>query len=87
MIDIGIIGCGYWGPKHLRNFQELPGANVACVCDLEEEKLRQVRAQYPYVKTTTKYEELLQDSIDAIVVATPASSHYPLANRKTYDDQ
>jgi len=87
MINVGIVGCGYWGPKHLRNFQELQGANVACVCDLDEEKLRQVRAQYPYMKTTTKYEELLQDSIDAIVVATPASSHYPLAKKALLHDK
>jgi predicted dehydrogenase len=81
MINIGIIGCGYWGPKHLRNFYELPEANVACVCDLEEDKLRQVRAQYPSVATTTRYGDLLGDSVDAIVVATPAKTHYRLARQ------
>lgn len=79
MVNIGIIGCGYWGPKHLRNFYELPEANVAYVCDLEEDKLRQVRAQYPSVATTTRYVDLLRENLDAVVVATPVNTHYGLA--------
>jgi predicted dehydrogenase len=79
MVNIGIVGCGYWGPKHLRNFYELPEARVAYVCDLEENNLRQVRSQYPSVATTTEYSDLLGKSVDAIVVATPAKTHYRLA--------
>jgi predicted dehydrogenase len=87
MINIGIVGSGYWGPKHLRNFYDLPGANVACVCDLDEDKLRQVRAQYANVKTTIEYEDLLRDGVDAIVVATPASTHYSLARKALLHDK
>jgi predicted dehydrogenase len=79
MVNIGIAGCGYWGPKHIRNFHEIPEANLTVVCDLDENRLRQVRAQYPYVQSTTNFEELLGDSVDAIVVATPVNSHYGLA--------
>ncbi len=79
MINVGIIGCGYWGPKHIRNFHELDGANLTTVCDIKEDRLWQVQTQYPYVATTSNFTELLQDSVDAVVIATPVSTHYQLA--------
>jgi predicted dehydrogenase len=79
MVNIGIIGCGYWGPKHARNFHELPEANLVGVCDLDQEKLKQIKRQYPYLATTSDFEELLEDSTEAVVIATPVSTHYQLA--------
>jgi predicted dehydrogenase len=79
MVNVGVVGCGYWGPKHIRNFHELAEANLTVVCDLEEKRLEQVRSQYPYVETTSSFTELLQNSIDAVVIATPVSNHYQLA--------
>ena len=77
MINIGIIGYGYWGPNLVRNFAETPGARVAAVADLDKAKLETVQRRYPTVKTTTNFQELLQDpSIDAIAVATPVSTHF-----------
>ncbi len=79
MVNVGIVGCGYWGPKHIRNFHELTEANLTVVCDLKEERLQQIRNQYPYIATTSDFTDLLQDSVDAVVVATPVSTHYQLA--------
>jgi predicted dehydrogenase len=79
MTNVGIVGCGYWGAKHIRNFHELAEANLAVVCDLDEERLQQVRRQYSYVSTSSNVGDLLKDSVDAVVVATPVSSHYRLA--------
>jgi len=80
MIKVGVVGAGYWGPKHVRNFSEMPGARVAMVADLSEARLTTIRAQYPDVRTTTDFCELLQDpSIDAVVVVTPVSTHARLA--------
>jgi predicted dehydrogenase len=77
MINIGIIGYGYWGPNLVRNFAETPGARIAAVADLDKAKLETVQRRYPTVKTTTNFQELLQDpSIDAIAVATPVSTHF-----------
>lgn len=77
MINIGIIGYGYWGPNLVRNFAETPGARVAAVADLDKAKLETVQRRYPTIKTTTNFQELLQDpSIDAIAVATPVSTHF-----------
>jgi predicted dehydrogenase len=79
-VRIGIVGYGYWGPNLVRNVALTPGAKVAAVCDLQDDRLAPVRAQYPTVRTTTRYADLLDDpEIDAIAVATPVRSHYPLA--------
>ncbi len=79
MINIGIVGYGYWGPNLVRNFAETSGATVVSVADLDTAKLEVVRRRYPAVKTTTDFRDLLADSsIDAIAVATPVSTHFEL---------
>jgi predicted dehydrogenase len=79
MINIGIVGYGYWGPNLVRNFAETPGATVAAVADLDTAKLALVQRRYPAVKVTTDYQDLLLDpSIDAIAVATPVNTHFEL---------
>lgn len=79
MIKIGVIGYGYWGPNLVRNFAETPGLTVACVADLDPKKLEIVQKRYPGIKTTTHFEEMINDpSIDAIAVATPVSTHFNL---------
>jgi predicted dehydrogenase len=80
MVRVGLIGYGYWGPNLLRNFAELPGSRVSAVCDLSSERLELVRRRYPTVRTTTNWLDLVGDqSIDAIAVATPVSTHFELA--------
>jgi predicted dehydrogenase len=80
MINIGIVGYGYWGPNLVRNFADTPGANVAAVSDLDTAKLAIVQRRFPATKTTTDYRELLSDpGIDAIAIATPVNTHFDLA--------
>ncbi len=80
MIKVGVIGYGYWGPNLVRNFMEAPGSTVTTVSDLRLDRLAQVQHRYPSLKTTTDCKQLFSDpEIDAIVVATPVSSHYELA--------
>jgi len=80
LINIGIIGYGYWGPNLVRNFAETPGANVAAVADLDTAKLAVVQRRYPSVKTTTEFRDLLNDpKVDAIAIATPVTTHFDLA--------
>ncbi len=77
---IGVIGCGYWGPNLTRNFNQLPTSRVKYCCDLEEKRLKHMKALYPNVETTSRYQDLIEDSeVDAIAIATPVSTHYPLA--------
>jgi len=76
---IGVIGCGYWGPLHVRAFSETPGATVTCVADLSPERLAHIAAVYPQVRTTRDAAELLRGPVDAVVVSTPAGTHARLA--------
>jgi predicted dehydrogenase len=80
MIGVGVIGAGYWGPKHIRNFGALPGARVAMVADLSEARLAPIRAQYRGVQTTTDHRHLLRArDVDAVVIATSVTTHARLA--------
>jgi predicted dehydrogenase len=82
VLKIGIIGYGYWGPNLVRNFSEVPGAGVVAVSDLRQERLAQVRLRYPSLRTTTDAGELISDpGVDAVVIATPVSTHFDLAMR------
>ncbi len=81
MFRVGIVGCGYWGSKHLRVFNELAETTVINVCDGDPERLEPLSRSYPLVYTTTDFEEFLASDIDAVVIATPASTHYQLAKR------
>jgi predicted dehydrogenase len=79
MIKIGVIGYGYWGPNLVRNFAETPGITVACVADLDPKKLEIVQKRFPGIKTTTRFQDLLEDKdINAIAIATPVNSHFEL---------
>ena len=79
MINIGVIGYGYWGPNLVRNFAELGGATVAGVADQDTKKLELVQRRYPGLKTFNNFQHLLEDSsIDAVAIATPVSTHFEL---------
>lgn len=80
MIKVGVIGYGYWGPNLVRNFMDAPGSTVIAVCDLRMERLAQLRIRYPTIHTVNDPSILFNDSsLDAIVIATPVSSHFELA--------
>jgi predicted dehydrogenase len=79
-INIGVIGYGYWGPNLVRNFFQVPQCNVKTVCDARLARLEPLVRLYPTVERTPDFHEILRDSkIDAVVVATPVSTHYEFA--------
>ncbi len=81
MVNVGVIGCGYWGPNLIRNFNSLPDANLKTIADLDEKRLAQVGLLYPNTVKTTDHREILDDpEIEAVVVATPMSTHFPLGS-------
>ena len=80
MIGVGIVGLGYWGPNLLRNFAECDGAQVRGVCDLRPDRLTTAAARYPSIEVTRDIAALLRNpAIDAVVIATPVSTHFELA--------
>jgi predicted dehydrogenase len=79
-VGVGVIGYGYWGPNLVRNFAELPAATLVAVSDLSVDRLAQVHTRHPKVKLTTDYHDIIADPcVDAVVVATPVSSHFEVA--------
>ncbi len=78
-IKIGVIGCGYWGPKLARNFHELGDAELAWMADFREDRLAHIRELYPFVKTTRDYHEMLASDVDGVVIATPVLTHHFMA--------
>ena len=80
LINIGVIGCGYWGPNLLRNFAENDGAQLRWICDLDEQRLASMSRRYPMAQTTTDYRVVVNDpSVDAVAVVTPVATHFPIA--------
>jgi predicted dehydrogenase len=78
--SVGVVGLNYWGPNLARNFADL--TDLTWVCDLDDERLGSVRDRYPDARATKSFEDLLDDdSLDAIVVATPVPTHYALAKQ------
>ncbi|MBI4843170.1 MAG: Gfo/Idh/MocA family oxidoreductase [Nitrospirae bacterium] len=76
-MKIAVIGCGHWGPNHIRTFNFLPDSYVSVVVDSDIEKANSIKRLYPHVAVDSDYRNLLKDkSIDAAVVATPTSTHY-----------
>jgi predicted dehydrogenase len=79
-LRLGVAGLGYWGPNLARNLDGLPDARLDWLCDRDEERLARYRARYPDARTTTRFEDLLEDpDLTGIVVATPAVTHHALS--------
>jgi predicted dehydrogenase len=88
MIRIGVIGYGYWGPNLVRNFAEVKGGTVTWVADRRADRLDGVKRRFPAIRTTTDARELIAAAdVDAVVVATPVSSHFDLAMRALQADK
>jgi predicted dehydrogenase len=82
MKSIAVVGYGYWGPNLARNFSKLEDSRLAAVLEMDASRLDKVRRLYPAVRATSSYEDILNDrGIDAVVIATPISSHYKLTKQ------
>jgi predicted dehydrogenase len=80
-LRVGIIGYGYWGPNLVRNFLACPLTEVAAVCDASPARREAVARSYPNVPTLASVDELLDQKPHAVAIATPVSTHFPLAGR------
>jgi len=81
VISLALIGYGHWGRHLARNLTDVPGARLAMVSDIRSEQLAAARERFPRVSTTADPAQVFADpSVDAVAIATPLSSHYPLAH-------
>lgn len=82
MLDIGLVGCGYWGPNLVRNFNSLSQCNVKRICDLDPKRLEHLKSLYPTVETSSEFDDVITDKdIDAIVIAVPVRFHFEMAKK------
>lgn len=79
-MNVAVIGLGYWGPNLVRNLYETQLCHQIFCCDIDEKKLAKIQNRYPAVKIGQDYCGFLrQDNIDAVLIATPVSTHFQLA--------
>jgi predicted dehydrogenase len=79
-ITIGVIGCGHWGPNHIRSFSSIPQSRVVAAADPDKRRLQELKKTYPTVHFSEDYRDVVRNkSIDAIVIATPTSLHTKIA--------
>jgi predicted dehydrogenase len=79
-LRVAVVGCGYWGSKHVRVLHSTEGVDQVVLVDAHETRLHNLARSYPNVLTFTSLDQALP-YVDAIVVATPPTSHVPIALR------
>lgn len=78
--NVGVVGCGYWGPNLIRNFGALNECTLKAVCDRDEARLNVIAARHPGVETFTDFTDFLENAdLDAVVIAVPVRFHFDLA--------
>ena len=79
---VGVLGLGYWGPNHVRNLYHLRCAETVYACDLDAKRREHIQRLYPGVVPLANFDDLLNNpGVDAIIVATPVSTHFPWHSR------
>lgn len=80
MLNIGVVGYGYWGPNVARNFHGTAGAKLVAISDLSEKRLGLAQNHYPFIKAIKDPLELIRSTdVDAVAIVTPVFAHYELA--------
>ncbi len=80
MARIAQVGLGQWGKNLARNFADL--AELAWLCDVDEAQHEGLALRYPQARLTASFDDVLaDDSVEAVVIATPVPTHYELARR------
>jgi predicted dehydrogenase len=82
VINLAVVGYGYWGPNIVRNVTERPELSLWGLCEMNPERVGRFSARYPGVRTTASFDEVLADpTVDAVSIATPPRTHYPLVKQ------
>jgi predicted dehydrogenase len=75
---LGVVGCGYWGSKHIRVLHSIAGVEHVVAVDPRQERLRELKRDYPALGVFERLQDALAE-VDAIVIATPPETHTRLA--------
>ncbi len=88
MVNVAMIGCGYWSTMLLRNFSQTQDLNLISICDIDQLKIDKTKSIFPKVKTSLNPYEVFSDpDIDAVVLAVPVAQHYKLAKEALLHDK
>ena len=80
MVSVGVIGCGHWGPNHIRVFSQLPDSKCLMCADIDEARLKSLKTLFSDVAFTKDHRDILSNpAIDAVCIAAPTRFHYPIA--------
>jgi predicted dehydrogenase len=80
-IRVGIVGAGYWGPNLIRNFSACPLTEVAAICDANPARLESLKKNWGHLAMVPSLDALLEMKVDAVAIATPVSTHFPIGKR------
>jgi len=81
-IGAAVVGCGYWGPNLARNLAEAPEFRLHALCDRDPQRLRALGRYHPDACALQDFDAVLcDDAVEAVVIATPPTTHHPLAMR------
>jgi len=88
LVNIGVIGCGQWGPNHIRIFSQLPNSRAIMCADLSAQRLQAIKANFPGIQTATDYKDILKNTdIHAVCIATPTDTHFNFAKEALEHDK
>jgi predicted dehydrogenase len=81
-LNLAVVGYGYWGPNIVRNAMDSAELRLWGLCELDPERTARFSNRYPGIRTCADFDEVLADpEVDAVSIATPPATHYPLARR------
>lgn len=78
-VGIAVVGCGFWGSKHIRIAHQSPQLEASLAVDFQQDRLDYIAKQYPGVPVAQEFETALESDAEGIIIATPISTHYKLA--------
>jgi predicted dehydrogenase len=82
VINIGVVGLGYWGPNLVRNFWTIPESKVVICCDISADRCQKIAMLYPGIEYTQKSEDVFDHpKVQAVAIATPVHTHYVLVKQ------
>jgi len=84
-LKIALIGAaGYWGKNYLRILSQHENVSDILVCDINQKNLDVVKTNYPELETTTSIDDVMKSNCDAVIICTPVSTHFELAEKMLY---
>ena len=88
LINVGVIGCGHWGPNHIRIFSHLPDSRALMCADVDENRLKAIKETFLNIQITTNYKDILKNKdIHAVCISSPTDTHYSLAKETLEHDK